>query len=50
MPSKWSANSLFIPDGHSSPLGLMSEQEQTDFWHSENTTWQRLAEYLSEKT
>lgn len=47
-PSDWPANSLFIPDGHSTPLGRMSEQGQTDFWHSENVNWQKLTQYLSE--
>jgi non-canonical purine NTP pyrophosphatase (RdgB/HAM1 family) len=47
--SKWPANSLFIPDGHSIPLGSLSTQEQTDFWQSENENWQKLTEYLSEK-
>lgn len=49
-PSKWPANSLFIPDGHSIPLGLLSAQEQTDFWHSENKNWQKLTEYVSGKS
>jgi XTP/dITP diphosphohydrolase len=45
-PSKWPVNSLFIPDGHTTPLGSMSEQEQTDFWHSENTNWSNLVAFL----
>lgn len=48
-PSNWPVNSLFIPDGYSAPLGLMSEKEQTDFWHSESKNWQKLTEYLSGK-
>lgn len=47
--SKWPANSLFIPNGYSTTLGSMTEQEQTDFWHSEAKNWQKLVEYLSEK-
>lgn len=45
-PSKWPANSLFIPDNYSIPLGRMTEQEQTDFWDSENKNWEKLTEYL----
>lgn len=45
--SEWPANSLFIPNGYSLPLGRMSKQEQVDFWHSENENWQKLIEYLS---
>jgi len=45
--SKWPANSLFIPNNHSYPLGQMSDQDQTNFWHSENTNWQKLIEYLN---
>ena len=45
-PSKWPANSLFIPLGHSRPLGQLSEQEQTDFWHDENTIFAQLITYL----
>ena len=48
-PSKWSANSLFIPEGYSMPLGSMSEQEQTDFWHDGNKNWPRLVVYLAER-
>lgn len=48
-PSKWPANSLFIPDGCSVPLGSMSEQEQTDFWHSESKNWSKLVAWLTEK-
>lgn len=47
--SKWPVNSLFIPDGHSAPLGSMTKQEQTDFWHSETKNWQELIEYLLER-
>jgi XTP/dITP diphosphohydrolase len=47
-PSKWPANSLFIAEGHESPLGQLSEQEQTDFWHDENTNWAELVAYLNE--
>ncbi len=32
-PSKWPANSLFIPDGHKVPLGSMSIEEQEAYWH-----------------
>lgn len=32
-PSKWPANSLFIPDGHDIPLGSMSDEEQEKYWH-----------------
>lgn len=49
-PSKWPANSLFIPRGYSIPLGSLPAQEQTDFWHLENKNWQKLTKYLSEKT
>lgn len=45
--SHWPANSLFIPDGYTKPLGSMSEQEQKDFW--QNTNWSRLIEYISGK-
>lgn len=48
-PSKWPANSLFIPNGYLTPLGSMTKQEQTDFWHSETKNWQKLVGYLSEK-
>lgn len=47
LASEWPVNSLFIPDGHSVPLGLMTKQEQTDFWHSETKNWQKLVEYLT---
>lgn len=45
--SKWPANSLFIPLGHSQPLGLMSENEQADFWQQENKTWSLLVDFLA---
>lgn len=48
IPSKWPANSLFIPDDHSVPLGRLPENEQTDFWHAENKTWPQLVAYLEE--
>lgn len=50
LPSKWPANSLFIPDGHTTPLGSLSTEAQTDFWHSQNENWPNLVTYLKEKT
>lgn len=32
IPSKWPANSLFIPDGYEKPLGSMSSEEQEEYW------------------
>ena len=32
-PSKWPANSLFIPDGYSTPLASWSDEEQEKYWH-----------------
>lgn len=46
--TKWPANSLFIAQGHSRPLGELPSQQQTDFWHAENTTWAELIAYLKE--
>ena len=48
-PSKWPANSLFIPDGHTIPLGSLSNEAQTDFWASQNENWPKLIAYLKEK-
>ena len=48
--SKWPANSIFIPEGKDKPLGLMTEDEQANFWHNENKTWNMLVEFLSKQT
>ena len=32
-PSKWPANSLFIPDGYDTPLGMLSDEEQEAYWY-----------------
>lgn len=45
-PSKWPANSLFIPEGYGQPLGLMSDSEQVDFWNQENVNWAKLVAFL----
>lgn len=47
-PSKWPANSLFIPEGYSQPLGSLSDDEQARFWAEENQTWSRLVAFLGE--
>ena len=33
VPSKWPANSLFIPDGYDVPLGSMTDAQQEAYWH-----------------
>lgn len=46
-PSKWPVNSLFIPKDHVTPLGLMSEEDQSDFWSIENKNWKKLVNSLT---
>jgi len=46
-PSHWPANSLFIPDGHSIPLGSMSDAEQADFWRQSDENWAKLLAFLN---
>ncbi len=43
-PSGWPANSLFIPDGYSEPLGMMSDEAQEKYWQS--GVWPEVVEYL----
>ena len=31
-PGRWPTNDLFVPDGHSQPLGQLSNDEQVAFW------------------
>lgn len=43
-PTKWPANSLFIPDGHTAPLGTWTAVEQEAYWHG--GVWPDVVEYL----
>lgn len=43
-PSKWPANSLFIPDGYDIPLGKMTNEEQETFWG--DGAWPEVVKYL----
>ncbi len=45
-PSRWPANSLFIPYGYDIPLGSMSAEEQERYWHG--GIWPELIEYLND--
>lgn len=45
----WPANSLFIPDGYSIPLGSMTDEDQEKFWLAENDNWQSAVSYLSKQ-
>jgi len=47
-PSKWPVNSLFIPKDHTTPLGLMSDKDQSDFWSTENQNWEKLVNHLTD--
>lgn len=44
--TKWPANLLFIADGHTAPLGSLSQEDQAHYWNSHQTGWQHLVEYL----
>ena len=44
-PSKWPANSLFIPEGYDKPLGSMTEKKQEEYWSG--GMWSEIVEYLS---
>jgi non-canonical purine NTP pyrophosphatase (RdgB/HAM1 family) len=45
--TKWTMNSLFIPDGYSKTLGSMSDDEQTRFW-DDGRTWSQLTDFLEQ--
>lgn len=42
--SNWPANSLFIPEGYSVPLGLMSDVEQEKYWG--DGAWTEVIKFL----
>lgn len=44
IPTKWPANSLFIPDGHKTPLGMWSTAEQEKYWYG--GVWPQVVSYL----
>ena len=44
LPTKWPANSLFIPDGYDRPLGAMTTEEQESYWHG--GVWPDVVKYL----
>lgn len=46
--TKWTMNSLFIPDGYTKTLGSMSDAEQNDYWR--DGIWTQLVDYLSTST
>lgn len=43
-PSKWPANSLFIPDDYDVPLGSMSDTEQEEYWR--DGVWADVVTFL----
>ena len=43
--SEWPANSLFIPDGHSIPLGMMTNQAQEEYW--QGGVWSDVIAFLA---
>lgn len=47
IPSKWPANSLFIPDEYDKPLGSMSDAEQEEYWR--DGVLPQVVTYLEEK-
>lgn len=44
--SDWSANSLFIPEGETTPLGKLSDEERALFWANHETNWSALVHDL----
>lgn len=44
--SKWPVNLLFIPEGHSQPLGSMSPEDQNEFWGDGN--WPKVIKFLEQ--
>jgi XTP/dITP diphosphohydrolase len=46
-PSKWPANSLFIPDGYDQPLGSLSDEAQEDYWR--DGVLPEVVEYLANR-
>ena len=45
-PSAWPANSLFIPDGHDIPLGMMSQEDQEAYWQDD--VWPDVIAFLKD--
>lgn len=43
-PSKWPANSLFVPDGYYIPLGMMTTEQQEEYWSG--GVWPDIIKYL----
>jgi XTP/dITP diphosphohydrolase len=46
--NRWPANLLFIPTGHDSALGSMSDEDQNEYWGDGN--WPKLVEFLKQSS